>query len=354
MKRTLLLLVALGLAAPWCARAQSSYTVFRVCQDQRVIHTSDGAEVGHVQYIVVDPGQQRIVSTVVSGGVLGDRYVAVPYEDIQMQDDNNIVLTNIDRERIASAPALEVNRFTSRSVIEPSVVEPSVTYFGNASQRTTSRTDTSAMEMQRQQSAEPQTRSAERGDMPNAQAREAASSANEPSREQASDIETQRRESRAMGSSQPGARNGRDTRGMSRSHHRAQREQSSAESSASPSASPASSSQNRESRRNPEAQSHSSREQATERARESSPRPSANASSSRASRAETSSDRRSAGEMKHGNGASSQTSAAATERSKDRASQAASSHSEEGNSSKGKTSSESNENSSSRSSQETP
>lgn len=104
MKRTLILLVALGLAVPWCARAQqSTYSVFRVCQDQRVIHTSDGAEVGHVQYIVVDPAQQRVVSTVVSGGVLGERYVAVPYEDIQMQDDNNIVLTNIDRERIVSA-----------------------------------------------------------------------------------------------------------------------------------------------------------------------------------------------------------------------------------------------------------
>jgi len=49
-----------------------SYSVFRVCEDQHVLRTSDGAEAGHVEYIVVEPSQQRIVSTVITGGVIGE------------------------------------------------------------------------------------------------------------------------------------------------------------------------------------------------------------------------------------------------------------------------------------------
>lgn len=143
MKRIALLFAVLGLAATLRAQDETTgYSVFRICQDQRVIHTSDGADVGHVEYILVDPTQQRIVSTVISGGAVGDRYVAIPYEDVQFQGDN-IVLNNIDRERIVSAPAIEVNQLTSSRQVDTSFVQPSVSYFGTSTERRTTGAETS-------------------------------------------------------------------------------------------------------------------------------------------------------------------------------------------------------------------
>jgi len=69
MKRIALIIMVISLAGPLRA---ASYSVFRVCQDQHVIRTSDGAEAGRVEYILVDPEQQRIVSTVITGGVIGE------------------------------------------------------------------------------------------------------------------------------------------------------------------------------------------------------------------------------------------------------------------------------------------
>jgi len=150
MKRIALFFAVLGLAATLRAQDETpGYSVFRICQDQRVIHTSDGADVGHVEYILVDPTQQRIVSTVITGGAIGDRYVAVPYEDVQFQGDN-IVLNNIDRERIVSAPAIEVNQLTSSRQVDTSFVQPSVSYFGTSTERRTTGAETSTSVNQEQ------------------------------------------------------------------------------------------------------------------------------------------------------------------------------------------------------------
>jgi len=145
MKKLAFLMAVLGLVATLRAQDETTgYSVFRICQDQRVIHTSDGADVGHVEYILVDPTQQRIVSTVITGGAIGDRYVAVPYEDVQFQGDSgDIVLNNIDRERIVSAPAVEVNQLTSSRRVETSFVQPSVSYFGTSTERRTTGAETS-------------------------------------------------------------------------------------------------------------------------------------------------------------------------------------------------------------------
>ena len=128
MKRILLTsIAAAGLAAPTLL---ADYTVFRVCEDQHVIKTSDGAEAGRVEYIVVDPAQQRIVSAVLTGGVVSDRFVAVPFSTIQMGSGRDITLTNITRERLVAAPVIERTRLTSTTVIEPSYFERSYTHFG--------------------------------------------------------------------------------------------------------------------------------------------------------------------------------------------------------------------------------
>jgi len=133
MKRILSLIAVAGTFVP-CVFAADQYTVFKVCEDKHVIKTSDGAEAGHIEYIVTDPGQQRIVSAVVTGGVVADRLIPIPFEDITYGTGNDVVI-NIDRQRIISAPVIEHTQFTSGAFIEPSIVERSTTYFRGSNER---------------------------------------------------------------------------------------------------------------------------------------------------------------------------------------------------------------------------
>src|ERR1700761_1222292 len=104
MKFSVIVSILTALAASVAGAAD--YSIFRVCQDQRVIHTSDGAEAGHVEYIVVDPANRQVVSTVVSGGVIGERLVSIPYTSMRFDNEREITLTEINRERLVSAPVI--------------------------------------------------------------------------------------------------------------------------------------------------------------------------------------------------------------------------------------------------------
>lgn len=126
MKAPILVPLFVALAGSIASAAELS--VFRVCQDQRVIHTSDGAEAGRVEYIVVDPADQHVVSTVISGGVVGERLIAVPYNSLRFTSNNEITLTEITRERLVSAPVIERTQI-SASVIEPSIIQRTTTHF---------------------------------------------------------------------------------------------------------------------------------------------------------------------------------------------------------------------------------
>src|SRR5436190_3559249 len=127
MKTKLTILTALVLAP---AAFALDYTVFRVCEDQHVIRTSDGAEAGRVEYIVVDPEQQRIVSSLVSGGAIGEKLVAVPFASMRFGREHDIVLTEITRERLVSAPVIERTQVTVTARFQPAIVERSFTHFG--------------------------------------------------------------------------------------------------------------------------------------------------------------------------------------------------------------------------------
>src|SRR5215207_7054741 len=105
MKRILSSLALLGLAAP--AVFGASLTTFRVCEEKRILKTSDGADAGRVEYIVVDPAEQRVVSAIVTGGVIGQRFVTVPFSTVEYSGGNEIVLQRIDRQRLVSAPVIE-------------------------------------------------------------------------------------------------------------------------------------------------------------------------------------------------------------------------------------------------------
>src|SRR3954447_9127457 len=124
MNRTLITTIAsAALALPSLALAETNYSVFKVCEDKHVIRTSDGQEAGHVEYIVVDPGAQRIVSTVITGGVTGERLVSVPYSSMRFGEGQDVTLTEITRERLVAAPVIERTQLTTTSRIEPSIVE---------------------------------------------------------------------------------------------------------------------------------------------------------------------------------------------------------------------------------------
>src|SRR4051794_12811870 len=152
MNRTLITTIAsVALAIPSIALAETNYSVFKVCEDKHVIRTSDGQEAGHVEYIVVDPDAQRIVSTVVTGGVEGDRLIAVPYSSMRFGEGQEVTLTEINRERLVSAPVIERSRLTTSTRLEPTFFERSYSHFGvrgDASEisRSTSRTSVDAID----------------------------------------------------------------------------------------------------------------------------------------------------------------------------------------------------------------
>jgi hypothetical protein len=122
--------VACLAALPTLAQAETEYSVFRVCEDQHVLRTSDGAEAGRVEYIVVDPGGGRVVSSIVSGGVIGEKLVAVPFSSLRFGAQREVVLTEITRERLVSAPVIERNQINVSVRFQPTLVERSFTHFG--------------------------------------------------------------------------------------------------------------------------------------------------------------------------------------------------------------------------------
>jgi len=82
--KTLLPFIALAITASLASAQNSSgLTVLKVCQDDLVLHTSDGADAGHVSYIVMDPESRMVDSVLVSGGVLAERTVAVPFDSVR-------------------------------------------------------------------------------------------------------------------------------------------------------------------------------------------------------------------------------------------------------------------------------
>jgi len=126
LMKTLLILL-LAAASPALA---AHYSVFRVCEDKHVLRTSDGAEAGHVAYIVVEPASHRVVTTVVTGGVVGERLVALPVEVFTYEGDREITLREITRERLVSAPVIERSEISTTTVVQPTIFERSYTHFG--------------------------------------------------------------------------------------------------------------------------------------------------------------------------------------------------------------------------------
>src|SRR5688572_1172399 len=100
----------------------SELVVLKVCQEDLLIRTSDGAEAGRITYVVMDPGSRSVVSVLVSGGVLTDRIVAVPFDSVRFGSGRDVTLYEIDQQRLISAPVIERTSLVSTS-FDATVVE---------------------------------------------------------------------------------------------------------------------------------------------------------------------------------------------------------------------------------------
>lgn len=139
------LLTTIAITAFAAAAFSADYSVFKVCEDQHVIRTSDGAEAGHIEYIVLEPSSHRVVTTIVSGGVVGDRLIPVPADSLTYSGSREVTLTQITRERLVSAPVIERTQITTTAAFQPALIERSYTHFGarfDAVGTSTSRTST--------------------------------------------------------------------------------------------------------------------------------------------------------------------------------------------------------------------
>ena len=128
--KKILPLILLATAAAVSAYADDGYIVLHVYKDQHIIHTADGADAGHLEYVLIDPNSDQLVSVVITGGVLNDRYVPVPIADFRFGADAEVTLTSIDREHLVDAPVIDTTRFTSTTFVEPTIIENTYQHFG--------------------------------------------------------------------------------------------------------------------------------------------------------------------------------------------------------------------------------
>ncbi|HKO88432.1 MAG TPA: PRC-barrel domain-containing protein [Burkholderiales bacterium] len=73
-----------------------------------------GEDLGDIKELVLDPGSGDISYAVISfGGVMGmgDKLFAVPWKALKLDTTKNNFVLDVDRERLKSAPAFDVDRW---------------------------------------------------------------------------------------------------------------------------------------------------------------------------------------------------------------------------------------------------
>ena len=109
----------------------TNYHVFKVCDSDMDIYSSDNVSVGRIDSIVVEP-EGRIYSMVVAPSAQLDvqgELVVVPYSGAHFA--NNRIQVNVARDVIVHAPT--VSRTQVRTVVQPQFAERVNTYYRTAS-----------------------------------------------------------------------------------------------------------------------------------------------------------------------------------------------------------------------------
>jgi hypothetical protein len=147
---TLIMTATALLAWPRLGTAQvaasdgGGYSTLRVCEDDAIVRGADGTDCGHISYVVFDPDSRQLVSVFLSGGVLADRLVAVPYESFRFGGSSDITLVNINQQTLVNAPAIQISQISRGTRIDPALLQRSYEHFGvkSSSLRVSSKTET--------------------------------------------------------------------------------------------------------------------------------------------------------------------------------------------------------------------
>jgi hypothetical protein len=122
----------LALAALSSVAYPADFSVFKVCDDKHTIRTSDGADAGHIEYLVLEPDGRSVVAAIVTGGVSGTRLVSLPATSMELQSPSELRLPQIQRERLLSAPVIERASLLQSKLLRSDIVERCYTHFGAA------------------------------------------------------------------------------------------------------------------------------------------------------------------------------------------------------------------------------
>jgi hypothetical protein len=106
------------------------YSVLKICQSDYTLKTDDGANAGRIEYVVLDPAEGRIVSAVITGGVLAERFVAVPFTAIHLGPSREVTLVKIDRAHLMDAKPIEREHIVNVHHFAPDVVRRTYAHFG--------------------------------------------------------------------------------------------------------------------------------------------------------------------------------------------------------------------------------
>jgi hypothetical protein len=110
--------------------SNGDYSVLKICQSDYTLKTDDGADAGRIEYVVLDPSEGRIVSAVITGGVLAERFVAVPFTAIRLGPSREVTLVKIDRAHLMDAQPIEREHIVNVHHFAPDVVRRTYAHFG--------------------------------------------------------------------------------------------------------------------------------------------------------------------------------------------------------------------------------
>lgn len=113
----------------------NTYALFKVEDANMKIRSSDGSEAGEIQYLVIDPTTQRVVSVLVSGGMLKEKLVALPFASLPSTWGKEMTLTTIDKERFQNAPSIDRAALKNTQTISRDQIDRGTAHFGGAVSR---------------------------------------------------------------------------------------------------------------------------------------------------------------------------------------------------------------------------
>jgi hypothetical protein len=113
------------------ARGDSRFSVFKTDDDGHDLRTSDGrAGALHAEYMVLEPSTRKVEAAIVTGGVLGEKFVMVPFKAVRFEGSRDIILTDVARDRLADAPEIEKSQLNSSAMLAASEIDHCYSYFG--------------------------------------------------------------------------------------------------------------------------------------------------------------------------------------------------------------------------------